>query len=290
MSRRRNQNQIPGHVMRQLRHLQTQIMMGDDDWSYVNPVMVNITVLLLLAFLVGGCALEARGDLIIEVTDVNARVCPDTNGYYGLSVDVGRDLAGEGLWLGTITFQQPEYQSGLGPYMEFGPSSYSTGVGQQSLEWHLMPNGYLRTLHQGIPIGSWDAYTDAGYLPKGSVPGSGIQGSGAAVGDSALFVPFVWSSWADIADSNGSVADVLYSGVGWVSLTNIEDQFIQGSANYPAFTVGQIVLSTFGDLMTGQTELGSGNWQAVPEPGQLVVFCVGFVVFWWFYWRRRSEP
>jgi hypothetical protein len=164
--------------MRQLRHLQMQVMMGDDEWSYMNPVMINITVLLLLAFLVGGCALEARGDLIIEVIDVNARVAPDTNGYYGLSVDVGQDLAGEGLWLGTITFQQPEYQSGLGPYMEFGPSSYSTGVGQQSLQWHLMPNDYLRTLHQGIPIGSWGAYTEPDTCLADLSPGLAFRAAG----------------------------------------------------------------------------------------------------------------
>ena len=174
--------------------------------------------------------------------------------------------------LGWITFQQPEPWSGLGPMLEFG--SYSDQYGgftSQTLQFFGDADGYVRTALYGETIsGNVSNMISTGYVR---------QDTQIPIGHRAVYVPFVWSSFADQFD--GPEPDTMFSGSGWISITQLNQM---PAAGQPAsFTVGEVLLTNL-DSYAGQTE-----FSAVPEPGPWAVCCVGLVVFGVVWkWRGRG--
>ena len=104
------------------------------------------------------------------------------------------------------------------------------------------------------------------------------QSAQIPIGHQAIYVPFVWSSYADQFDDEQP--DTMFSGSGWISLTHLNQVPIVGQP--ASFTVGEILLTNL-DSFAGQTEFA-----AVPEPGPWLVCCVGLVGFAGVYfWRLR---
>jgi hypothetical protein len=210
----------------------------------------------------------SRGDTIIMIDYYQQTVFQESGGW---APEVGQTLSGRGNPVGWITFQQPEPWSGLGPLLEFG--SYSDQYGgytQQTLQFFGDADGYVRTANYGETIsGEASNMISTGYLR---------QSTQIPIGHRAIYIPFVWSSWAD--QFGDPEPDTWFGGSGWISLTQLNQTPIVGQP--ASFTVGEILLTNL-DSYAGQTQ-----FQTVPEPGQWIVCCVGLVSFGVVYqWRGR---
>ena len=225
----------------------------------------------VLCLVVGGmiwllAGVTSRGDTIIMIDYYQQTVFQETGGW---APEVGQTLSGRGNPLGWITFQQPEPWSGLGPLLEFG--SYSDQYGgytQQTLQFFGDSDGYVRTAHYGETIsGEASNMIGTGYLR---------QSTQIPIGHRAIYVPFVWSSFADQFD--GPEPDTMFSGSGWISITQLNQTPAAGQS--ASFTVGEILLTNL-DSYAGQTE-----FQTVPEPSTWLMCCACLVGFGWWRWQR----
>ena len=99
------------------------------------------------------------------------------------------------------------------------------------------------------------------------------------IGHQAVYVPFVWSSYAD--QFGDDQPDTWFGGSGWISITQLNQVPIVGQP--ASFTVGEILLTSM-DSFAGQTEFNT-----VPEPGPWLVCGLGLVGFGGvcFFKRRR---
>ena len=99
------------------------------------------------------------------------------------------------------------------------------------------------------------------------------------IGHRAVYVPFVWSSFAD--QFGDDQPDTWFAGSGWISITQLNQVPIVGQP--ASFTVGEILLTNL-DSFAGQTEFNT-----VPEPGPWLVCCVGLVGFGGAYFYRKGR-
>ena len=159
--------------------------------------------------------------------------------------------------------------SGLGPLLEFG--SYSDQYGgftQQTLQFFGDSDGFIRTARYGETIsGEASNMISVGYIR---------QDTQIPIGHWAVYVPFVWSSFAD--QFGDDQPDTMFSGSGWISITSFNQTPAAGHS--ASFAVGEILLTNL-DSYAGQTE-----FQTVPEPGPWLICCVGLVAFGWWRWKR----
>ena len=264
MSRRRRSHQLPREVRHNVRRMWRRVWCSNSWW----PSWFDVLCLVVggMIWLLAG--VTTKGDTIVMIDYYNQTVFQESGGW---APEVGQTLSGRGNPVGWITFQQPEPWSGLGPLLEFG--SYSDQYGgftSQTLQFFGDSDGYVRTARYGETIsGEASNMISVGYLR---------QDTQIPIGHRAVYVPFVWSSYAD--QFGDEQADTLFAGSGWISLTQLNQVPIVG---HPAsFTIGEILLTNL-DSYAGQTE-----FQAVPEPSTWVVCCVGLVGFGGVYqWRGR---
>ena len=150
-------------------------------------------------------------------------------------------------------------------------SSDLGGATQQTLQFFGDSDGYIRTANYGDVIsGNASNMISTGYVR---------QDTQIPIGHRAVYVPFVWSSFAD--QFGDEQPDTWFSGSGWISITQVNQ--VPAAGQPASFTVGEILLTNL-DSFAGQTQ-----FQTVPEPGSWLVCCVGLVGFGGVYFKRGQR-
>ena len=263
--RQRRSHQLPREVRHNVRKMWRRVWCSNTWWpSWLDWLCLAVGAAIWLL-----AGVTTKGDTIIMVDYYNQTVFQESGGW---APEVGQTLSGRGNPVGWITFSQPEPWSGLGPLLEFG--SYSDqygGATQQTLQFFGDADGYVRTANYGETIsGEASNMISVGYLR---------QDTQIPIGHRAVYVPFVWSSYAD--QFGDDQADTWFGGSGWISITHLNQVPIVGQP--ASFTVGEILLTNL-DSFAGQTE-----FQTVPEPGPWLACCVGLVGFGGVRFYRRGR-
>lgn len=290
-----------------------RVRMGDDTWSdgWSESLMYGVLLLLMmfaLGFVFG--AAEARGDLIVAVESVGARVYAGNDVVVTLPHD-----------LGFLSFNQAEtYEAGANvpgsglAMMSVGPA-WSDGVGGSGLVGSGVALGAISIqtvdmLVEGWPRVIWDGFgREIGYSEQAAMDGvlwgggaglpAWVAGDGDPDGNEApVWVPFQWErfEWYSVTGMQQAVR-----GSGWVSLTSIAQmvpvvdpvtgvQWITGSG----YTVETVVLAQLdvglrsGQLPDGWSGGGAAGGAAVPEPDGIGgMLAAAAVAAGYGAWQRR---
>lgn len=237
-------DRTPREIRRHKEAIIHAVLRGSDTWQFGVMEWLCILGIIVIVVLASG---TVRGDTIVQVDYYNETVQSES---YGLVAEVGAGLAGKGRPMGWIYMWQPETFWGVGPGFEFGGyAERYGGTTQQTLRFFGDEDGYLKTGVYGERItGSSELMVSSGYVrPNLQIP----------IGQSAVYVPFVWWSHADqFGDDN---PDTMFQGSGWISLTMLNQQPPAGEL--ASFTVEEVLLAT-AESFAGQRVFSA----AVPEP------------------------